>query len=387
MVNLGGGPAFILGLFLAIAGAGLFFLRSVRPELARDYDIFFAAVGLLCGVILIFNGWRLDPILQFSQFLLAGTAAFFAFESVRMRGVATEQARRNTATVDRDRPVSRTRVYTEAELDKIDPYDNVYEGAEPNYSSPRLRGYEDPQPRSSRRPASRNRTTPAPSVDIRDEPRRRPTRNRPETRDSVVREPQGDYPSGTPRDHEAYSDRYGYEEPNSRSSRPRRPAAPAKDAYDEWDDTPKSTSRPRRPANPAVDSYDERKNNSVREDRYASPAQSPEPRRRPNPADLGRSYEPEEDYPGDDLASSYDDSDSGRSYDDEQKPIPGDYVVDYQPLEDVGTDYADDDYDDSQGNNYDDYDEPESDSEQDNYDDYNDRPQRRTPINLNNDYD
>lgn len=379
MVNLGGGPAFILGLFLAIAGAGLFFLRSVRPELARDYDIFFAAVGLLCGVILIFNGWRLDPILQFSQFLLAGTAAFFAFESVRMRGVATEQARRNTATVDRDRPVSRTRVYTEAELDKIDPYDNVYEGAEPNYSSPRLRGYEDPQPRSSRRPASRNRTTPAPSVDIRDEPRRRPTRNRPETRDSVVREPQNDYPSGTPRD------RYGYEEPNSRPPR-RRPATPARDAYDEWDDAPKSASRPRRPATPAVDSYDQRNNNSVREDRYASPAQSPEPRRRPNPADLGRSYEPEADYPENDLGSSYDNSDSGRSYDDEQKPIPGDYVVDYQPLEDVGTGYSDD-YDDSEGNNYDDYDESESDSEQDGYNDYDDRPERRKPINLNNDYD
>jgi Ycf66 protein N-terminus len=376
MVNLGGGPAFILGLFLAVAGAGLFFLRSIRPELARDYDIFFAAVGLLCGVILIFNGWRLDPILQFSQFLLAGTAAFFAFESVRMRGVATEQARRNTATVDRDRPVSRTRVYTEAELDKIDPYDNVYEGAEPNYSSPRLRGYEDPQPRSSRRPASRNRTTTAPAADLRDEPRRRPTRNRPETRDSVVREPQNDYPSGTPRD------RYGYEEPNSRPPR-RRPATPARDAYDEWDDAPKSASRSRRPATPSVDSYDERKNNSIREDRYASPSQSPEPRRRPNPADLGRSYEPEDDYASDDLASSYDDSDSGKNYDDEQKPIPGDYVVDYQPLEDVGTDYADDDYDDSQGD-YDDYDGSEnSDLGQDDYDDYNDRPESRKPINFN----
>lgn len=357
MVNLGGGPAFILGLFLAIAGAGLFFLRSIRPELARDYDIFFAAVGLLCGVILIFNGWRLDPILQFSQFLLAGTAVFFAFESVRMRGAATEQARRNTATVDRDRPVSRTRVYTEAELDKIDPYDNVYEGAEPNYSSPRLRGYDDPAPRSNRRPVSRTRT--APVEDLRDEaPRRRSPRSHPETRDSVVREPQ--------------DNRYGYEEPNSRSVRPRRPA-PSRDAYDEWDDTPKPASRPRRPA--PVDSYDERDRKPVRE----SYTPSTEPRRRPNPADLGRSYEPEEDYPGND-------SDLGRNYDDEQKPIPGDYVVDYQPLEDAGTDYADDDYDDSEGNDYDDYDEPESDSEQDRYDDYSDRSEGRKPINFNNDY-
>ena len=41
MVNFGLNAAAILGLFLAVAGAGLFFLRSVRPELARDYDIFF----------------------------------------------------------------------------------------------------------------------------------------------------------------------------------------------------------------------------------------------------------------------------------------------------------------------------------------------------------
>lgn len=207
MVNFGLNAAAILGLFLAVAGAGLFFLRSIRPELARDYDIFFAAVGLLCGIILLFNGWRLDPILQFGQFLLTGTAIFFAFESIRMRGVATEQARRNTATVDRDRPVSRTRVYTEAELDKkIDPYDNVYEGAEPNYSNPRLRGYDDPQPRSSRRPSARRR--PEPTADLRDEPRRRPSRNRPEPTDYTTRESQGD--------------RYGYEERSSRPPR-RRP--------------------------------------------------------------------------------------------------------------------------------------------------------------------
>ena len=45
---------------------------------------------------IIFSGWRLDPILQFGQFLLAGTTVFFAYESVRLRGVATDQARRSS---------------------------------------------------------------------------------------------------------------------------------------------------------------------------------------------------------------------------------------------------------------------------------------------------
>ena len=76
MVNFGLNSASILGIFLAVAGAGLYFLRSVRPELSRDHDIFFAAIGLLCGFILLFQGWRLDPILQFGQLLLSGSAIF-----------------------------------------------------------------------------------------------------------------------------------------------------------------------------------------------------------------------------------------------------------------------------------------------------------------------
>ena len=258
MVNFGLNAAAILGLFLAVAGAGLFFLRSIRPELARDYDIFFAAVGLLCGVILLFNGWRLDPILQFGQFLLTGTAIFFAFESIRMRGIATEQARRNTPTVDPDRPVSRSRVYTEAELDRIDPYDNVYENAKPNYNSPRLRGYDDPQPRPTRRPPARNR--PAPSANLRDEPpRRRPVRNRPEPTDYTARAPQGD--------------RYGYADRDTRP--PRRPTPTTTDGYEEWG-RPRSAPRPRPSTN--------------RDDIYSEPTPPTEPIRRPGPADLGRSY-------------------------------------------------------------------------------------------------
>ena len=73
----------------------LYFMRSFKRALARDYDVFFAAIGLLCGGILFFQGWRLDPILQFGQFLLAGTTVFFAYESVRLRGISAEQARRS----------------------------------------------------------------------------------------------------------------------------------------------------------------------------------------------------------------------------------------------------------------------------------------------------
>ncbi len=183
MVNFGLNSASVLGIFLAVAGAGLYFLRSVRPELSRDHDIFFAAVGLLCGLILLFQGWRLDPILQFGQFLLTGSAVFFAVESIRLRGATTEQARRSSSYVDDERRVSKTRVYTEAELDRLEPY----EDEEPVYrNNPRLEGYPDPRnsrsyseetPRSSR---SRRRP-PSESYGDRPSPRRKPRPTRPQT--------------------------------------------------------------------------------------------------------------------------------------------------------------------------------------------------------------
>ena len=104
MVNASLNWASIVGIVLAVCGGGLYFLRSFKPALARDYDVFFAAIGLLCGGILFFQGWRLDPILQFGQFLLAGTTVFFAYESVRLRGIATDQARRSSFFEDEDMP-------------------------------------------------------------------------------------------------------------------------------------------------------------------------------------------------------------------------------------------------------------------------------------------
>ncbi len=124
MVNASLNWASIVGIVLAVSGAGLYFLRSFKPALARDYDVFFAAICLLCGGILFFQGWRLDPILQFGQFLLAGTTVFFAYESVRLRGVATDQARRSSYFDDDfEPPRSSTRGFRGPEEDDFDQFD------------------------------------------------------------------------------------------------------------------------------------------------------------------------------------------------------------------------------------------------------------------------
>ena len=110
MVNTSLNWVSIVGIVLMLGGALLFSLRTYKPALSRDTDVFFAAVGLLCGGILFFQGWRLDPILQFSQFLLATTTVFFVYESVRLRGVTAEQARRSEFMDDPERDEPRPRV-------------------------------------------------------------------------------------------------------------------------------------------------------------------------------------------------------------------------------------------------------------------------------------
>ncbi|MBW4452870.1 MAG: Ycf66 family protein [Nostoc indistinguendum CM1-VF10] len=199
-VNFGANSASILGIFLAVAGAALYFLRTVRPELSRDQDIFFAAVGLLCGFILVFQGWRLDPILQFGQLLLVGTTVFFAVESIRLRSIATQQAKRNTPIVDDEREVSKNYSYNDrrkyqAEMDAdLDPL--PYEDEEERPVRPRIRGsrdeistrdnyYEEQPPR---RPERRNSNSSSSEKQAPADRTRRRTSGRPVNRPSETSE-------------------------------------------------------------------------------------------------------------------------------------------------------------------------------------------------------
>ena len=172
MVNASLNWASIVGIVLAVGGALLYFMRSFKPALARDYDVFFAAIGLLCGGILFFQGWRLDPILQFGQFLLAGSAVFFAYESVRLRGVTTEQARRSSYFDDEEpapagpfRPRMGGRTWGEGENDRFDepepfkrriPAPEAEDEGEDFYRPRRSSRVAIPERAESRRPAAQD---------------------------------------------------------------------------------------------------------------------------------------------------------------------------------------------------------------------------------------
>lgn len=262
MVNFGGGAASLLGIFLMVAGAGLYFLRSVRPEVSRDHDILFAAVGLLCGAILLFQGWRLDPILLFGQVLMSGSAIWFTFETIRLRGVTTEVVKRNTPIVDDDRPVSRNyRPYDqEAEL-----YDQP-ELDEERYENRRLRGYDEPR------------------------------NSRAERYEGEVRRPKN----------RSNSDRPG-DRPSKRRSRPssNRPPERSGDSWEAqvdtsstWEDKPRS-SRPRpttRPENRDVETESKPRRRRPSPDRVSSP---PTREEETTPADYV-DYQPIDDSPEDD---------------------------------------------------------------------------------------
>ncbi len=235
MVNLGLNWSSLLGIILAVSGAALYFLRSWRPKLARDHDIFFAAVGLLCGGILLFQGWRLDPILAFGQFLLTGSAIFFAVESIRLRGLATSKAKeRSSPIVDEDRYVSD--VYrVDAELDELEPDEyqpmaRQIRGSRDGRLS-RSEAYEDEG--SRRRPSSRRSSIDDPT------PNERPTsrKRRPSRPDSRSR-PYSD-------EWEASIDSTPEKPP--RSSRSRRPTWETESPLEgrEWDENNSTRPSPR----------------------------------------------------------------------------------------------------------------------------------------------
>ena len=87
MLNFVFSPNVLLGFILGSSVIILYFLRLVKPEVARDEDIFFATIGLLYGCILIIHGWRLDPILLFSQVLIISSLLVAGWENIRLRGL------------------------------------------------------------------------------------------------------------------------------------------------------------------------------------------------------------------------------------------------------------------------------------------------------------
>jgi Mn2+/Fe2+ NRAMP family transporter len=93
MLNFSFGPNIFLGIILSLGILTLYFIRDIKPEIARDEDIFFATICLLYSCILIIHGWRLDPILLFSQVLIIVTVLVAGWENIRLRGLVKNMSK------------------------------------------------------------------------------------------------------------------------------------------------------------------------------------------------------------------------------------------------------------------------------------------------------
>ena len=67
MVNIGFSPAFVLGGLTIFSGLVLYQLQRFQPKLGRSNDVVVASMLVVGGGILLFQGWRLDPVLFLGQ--------------------------------------------------------------------------------------------------------------------------------------------------------------------------------------------------------------------------------------------------------------------------------------------------------------------------------
>ncbi|MEO1374402.1 MAG: Ycf66 family protein [Cyanobacteria bacterium J06635_10] len=102
-VNIGTNPASLVGLLQMVFG--LFYLIFVVVQLIRMGNRLSSSVKafyiiqlfvlpaflLLSGFILLFQGWRLDPVLQFQQFLLFILVIFLILKDILINIINTNR--------------------------------------------------------------------------------------------------------------------------------------------------------------------------------------------------------------------------------------------------------------------------------------------------------
>jgi glycerol-3-phosphate acyltransferase PlsY len=95
MINVIVEPALLLGVLFGTLMLFLYALRFIYPNLATDWDIFITTLGIVYSSILVIHGWRLDPILLFSQVLLIFITFSFCWILIRQRELIRRLVEKN----------------------------------------------------------------------------------------------------------------------------------------------------------------------------------------------------------------------------------------------------------------------------------------------------
>ena len=96
--NIGTNPPSLLGIIQIVFG--FFYVTFLIIKLKRIWNgisslarmlyiiqlVFFPIFMLSSGLILMVNGWRLDPFLQFQQFILSAIVFYFGLKDVVFKG-------------------------------------------------------------------------------------------------------------------------------------------------------------------------------------------------------------------------------------------------------------------------------------------------------------
>lgn len=85
MINIIFESSLLLGGIFSIFMFIFYSLRFFNKNLTTDWDIFIITLGLVYSSIIVIHGWRLDPILLFSQILLTFICISFCWILIRQR--------------------------------------------------------------------------------------------------------------------------------------------------------------------------------------------------------------------------------------------------------------------------------------------------------------
>lgn len=90
MINIIFYPNMFLALLLIGWAFFLYSLRFFKPQITREYDIVLSTIASVCGGVLAFQGWRLDPLLFTIYCLLVAALFAFSFELLQLRTLQVE---------------------------------------------------------------------------------------------------------------------------------------------------------------------------------------------------------------------------------------------------------------------------------------------------------
>ncbi|WP_017325192.1 Ycf66 family protein [Synechococcus sp. PCC 7336] len=222
-------PVFQLGVIVLFASVGYYTLRFLRPLASREYDVIVAIIGMVYAVTLMWEGYRLIPLLAFAQLMLVSISVFFAVETFRLRLQLTEKARQAAGGLGgsvRRGPKGFTKTY------RPEDYDSRRMSSRSGRSRMRDAEESDRPRRRPLRSANGSRPRLSSTADSR-RSTRRPRPTRPPARDSDFDAPD-EFDRGDRSDYPSRRDREDY--PETRRRRPARTTQPRPSDFDERDD-------------------------------------------------------------------------------------------------------------------------------------------------------